>query len=366
MPRHLQPLASPSATSYILLQVRKRAVLLVALVGVLVLALGGAVYAFDSSRSQTIAEGVRVSGVDVGGMKVVAARTKLRRELLDPLRKPVAVRYKGRRFRLTPAQAKVGVDVEGSVDRALAKSREAGILARTLRDVRGKRVDAEVPVSVVHSEAAIKRLVARVGKALAVPAKDATVSITAGGVSRTPSRDGRALRANALRREVRAKLLSVSGGRTVRAHTRVVRPKVSTAKVAEKYPAIIIVDRKGFRLTLYKELRPAETYGIAVGKVGLETPAGEYSIQNKAVDPAWHVPDSDWAGDLAGKVIPGGVPENPIKARWLGVYDGVGIHGTGDESSIGSNASHGCIRMRVRDVKKLYDEVPVGAPIYIA
>jgi lipoprotein-anchoring transpeptidase ErfK/SrfK len=278
----------------------------------------------------------------------------------------VTVRYKGRRFRLTATQAKVGIDLDGSVDRALAKSREGGILARTFRDVRGKRVDAEVPVSVDHSEAAIKRLVARVGKALSKPAKDAEVSITAAGVSRTPSRDGRALRANALRREVRARLLSLSGPRVVRAHTRVVRPKVTTEGVADKYPAIVMVDRSNFRLTLYKKLKLAETYGIAVGKVGLETPAGRYTIQNKAVDPAWHVPNSDWAGELAGRIIPGGVPENPIKARWLGVYDGVGIHGTGDESSIGSNASHGCIRMRVRDVKRLYDEVPVGAPIYIA
>src|SRR4051812_7506244 len=299
-------------------------------------------------------------------MKAAAARSKLQRELLDPLRKTVTVRYKGRRFRLTPSQAKVAVDVQGSVNRALAASRDGSVLARTWRDLRGKRLDAEVPVAVDHSEAAVKRLVARVSKALTKPAKDAEVSITAGSVTRKPSQDGRAVRANLLRRQVRAKLLSLTGARTVRVHTRTVRPKVTTETVADKYPAIVMVDRSNFRLTLYKKLRPAETYGIAVGKVGLETPAGQYTIQNKAIDPAWHVPDSDWAGDLAGKIIPGGVPENPIKARWLGVYDGVGIHGTGDEGSIGSNASHGCIRMRVSDVKKLYDEVPVGSPIYIA
>lgn len=64
-------------------------------------------------------------------------------------------------------------------------------------------------------------------------------------------------------------------------------------------------------------------------------------------------------------VIPGGVPSNPIKARWLGIYDGVGVHGTDARGSIGSNASHGCIRMLVEDVQRLYDEVPVGTPIFI-
>ena len=59
------------------------------------------------------------------------------------------------------------------------------------------------------------------------------------------------------------------------------------------YPRAIIVDRGAFRLTLYKRLKPAKTYSIAVGQVGLETPAGLYHIQNKAVNPAWTMPDSD-------------------------------------------------------------------------
>src|SRR5206468_3343347 len=82
-----------------------------------------------------------------------------------------------------------------------------------------------------------------------------------------------------------------------------------------------------------------------------------------AITPAWHVPNSTWAGDLAGKTIAGDDPGNPIKARWLGIYDGVGIHGTSDDASIGHNASHGCIRMHIPDVEKLYDEVPVGSAV---
>jgi lipoprotein-anchoring transpeptidase ErfK/SrfK len=146
----------------------------------------------------------------------------------------------------------------------------------------------------------------------------------------------------------------------------VVEPEVTTADLEKKYPTVLIVDRASFQLTLYKDLEVAKTYGIAVGQVGLETPAGLYEIANKAVDPAWHVPNSDWAGDLAGQVIPGGTPENPLKARWMGIYDGVGIHGTDAEGSIGTQASHGCIRMRVPEVIELYEQVPVGAPVYIA
>ena len=88
-------------------------------------------------------------------------------------------------------------------------------------------------------------------------------------------------------------------------------------------------------------------------------------MQNKAVNPAWHVPNSAWAGKLAGKVIPGGVPDNPLKSRWLGIYDGAGIHGTADVASLGTAASHGCIRMAVPDVEELYDQVPVQTPVFI-
>ena len=77
------------------------------------------------------------------------------------------------------------------------------------------------------------------------------------------------------------------------------------------------------------------------------------------------VPNSAWAGDLAGTVVPGGIPSNPLKARWLGIYNGAGIHGTSDIGSLGSAASHGCVRMAVPDVIELYDKVPVGAPVYI-
>jgi lipoprotein-anchoring transpeptidase ErfK/SrfK len=112
-----------------------------------------------------------------------------------------------------------------------------------------------------------------------------------------------------------------------------------------------------------------KNYSVAVGMVGLETPAGLYHIQNKAVNPAWTEPNSDWvpAADR-GKVVPGGSPENPLKARWLGIFNGAGIHGIdpSEYGTIGHAASHGCVRMRIPDVIDLYPRVPVGAPIYIS
>jgi lipoprotein-anchoring transpeptidase ErfK/SrfK len=143
-----------------------------------------------------------------------------------------------------------------------------------------------------------------------------------------------------------------------------VKPDVTTDELAQKYPVYLTIDRAAFQLRLWENLKLAKTYTIAVGQQGLETPAGTYTIDDKQVNPSWHVPDSAWAGDLAGQVIPPG-PEDPIKARWMGFFNGAGIHGTDEVTSLGTAASHGCVRMAIPDVIGLYPQVPLGTPIYI-
>jgi L,D-transpeptidase catalytic domain/Putative peptidoglycan binding domain len=342
-----------------------RRLIAVAALTITVLLVGaGSLYAFDRDVRTRIADGVTVNGIDVGGLTPERARAKLRRSLLDPLSRPVSVRYKGRRFTLTAEQASVAVDVEGSVDRALTASNEGNLFTRTWREVRGQRLNARVEAKIDYDDRAVHRLVDRVERRLEVEARDASVDLESGQVEPVESRDGLAVRAAKLRRDIRAELLDMGDTRIARVKTRVVEPKVTTEELAEKYPAVLIVNRGAFKLSFYKNLKLHKTYRVAIGQAGYDTPTGLYNIQNKAVNPSWHVPDSDWAGDLAGTVVPPG-PSNPIKARWMGIYDGAGIHGTDATGSIGTAASHGCVRMLIPDVIELYDQVPVGAPVYI-
>jgi lipoprotein-anchoring transpeptidase ErfK/SrfK len=332
---------------------------------VALLAAAGGMYAYDSSRDDLIAEGMRVGGVDVGGMRADAASARLREALLTPLRQPVTLAYGTQRFTLTSEQARVGVDIDRSVAAAIARSRRGNLLTRTARAIAGGEIHAELPVDVTYDRDMIDRLVLRVRQAIERPAVDATVDFHGGNVTPRPSKTGVRVQRARLRREIVTELTAFDAERSVRVRTSTVRPKVSTDDLADRYPAVVIVDRKSFRLTLYKDLRPRKTYRIAIGQVGLETPAGLYHVQNKAINPAWHVPDSDWAGKLKGKVIPPDDPRNPIEARWMGIYDGAGIHGTTAINSLGTAASHGCIRMAIPDVIELFDEVPVQAPVYI-
>jgi lipoprotein-anchoring transpeptidase ErfK/SrfK len=150
----------------------------------------------------------------------------------------------------------------------------------------------------------------------------------------------------------------------VQAAVKTTKPEVTTKDLPQAYPRYIYIDRGGYTLRFYHHLKLERSYTIAVGQQGLETPAGLYHATDKQVDPSWHVPNSAWAGSLAGQVIPPG-PADPLKARWIGIVDGAGIHGTDDIGSLGSSASHGCVRMSISDVIDLYDRVEVGDPIYV-
>ena len=340
----------------------------IAVAGVLGLLIFGAVgvYAYDASREDLIADGVTVGGVDVGGMRAGEARATIERELADPISRPVTVRVAGHRFTLSAQRAQVSTDVEAMVQEALRRSRDGTIVSRTVRSLTGGSVDASVGLKVEWSHAAVARLVRRVKRTIDREAVDARVAWSPTGLDKVPHRDGLAVRGRELERRIDAELANPRADRVVAGRTKVTHPDVTTGELAARYPAFIIVNRSRFQLRFYRNLELVKTYRIAVGRVGLETPAGLYHVQNKAVDPAWHVPNSDWAGKLAGKVIPGGRSDNPIKARWMGIYNGAGIHGTDAVSSLGTNASHGCIRMAIPDVKELYDEVSVGAPVFIA
>ena len=337
---------------------------LVALAALLLLA--GGVYAYDASRGPQIAQGITVAGIHVGGMKPAQAQERLERSFLARLEEPVVVRRKDRTWKLGPKEARIRTNVTAMVAQAVEASDEGNILERSFRRLTDAEVDRSLEPEVTYSKAAVVRLIDRIRGDLERKPRNAEVDISASGVSTKAGRTGRALLASRLHEDIRAAIASPSAEREFTAQLRKVQPKVRRKDLEDRYPVVLIADRASFRLHVYKDLELAKTYRIAVGKAGNETPAGEYTIANKAIDPAWTVPDSDWAGDLRGQVIPGGTPENPLKSRWLGIYDGVGIHGTSDRASIGSNASHGCLRMLVEDVEDLYPQVPVGAPIYIA
>jgi hypothetical protein len=299
---------------------RKSKIAATAAVLVAALAAAGA-YLYDRSQDGRIASGVTIDGIDVGGMDADEAEAKVRRQLLRPLDRPLRAAFGDRVWTLPPQALKVRADIYRAVGEAVDVSHEGDLPTRLGRYLGGDELEV------------------------------------------VASRPGRKLRDVRLTRVLREAVLG-GGERTVRARVHRTAPEVSTAEVASRYPSYLTLDRGDFTLRLWKDLELAETYTVAVGQEGLETPGGLYAIEAMEENPIWHVPESDWAGDLAGQTIPPG-PSNPIKARWMAIYEGAGIHGTEEVESLGSAASHGCVRMAIPDVEELYVEVEVGTPIFI-
>lgn len=325
---------------------------------------GAALYLWDASRDDLIANGVKVGGVDIGGMRADEARAKLQRDLARPLTQPVVVRKGDKTFRLTAQQAQVGVNVRAMVEQAINRSRQDNLLVRGWRGITGSELDADLPPRVSFSQDAVSRLVRKVKRNVSRAPQDATIEPTSERLEKVRGRNGISVRGSALRRRVERLLVHPGGDRTVKPQVKVLKPKVTTRELADKYPDYIVINRDGFQLRYYHRLKLEKSYTIAIGQQGFDTAGGLYDIQNKQVNPTWNVPNSEWAGDLAGRSIPPG-PDNPLKARWMAFNGSAGIHGTAETGSLGSAASHGCIRMAIPDVTELYDKVDVHTPVFI-
>jgi L,D-transpeptidase catalytic domain/Putative peptidoglycan binding domain/Bacterial Ig-like domain len=125
----------------------------------------------------------------------------------------------------------------------------------------------------------------------------------------------------------------------------------------------IVVDLGDLHLYLYRNGKLIKSYSVATGQPAYPTPTGSFVVTSMVMNPTWLPPNSDWAKDA--KPIPPGI-DNPLGTRWIGTSaPGVGIHGTPDDSSIGSYASHGCIRMHIWEVEDLFEHVVIGMPVII-
>ncbi len=123
----------------------------------------------------------------------------------------------------------------------------------------------------------------------------------------------------------------------------------------------LVIKLRDRRVYVYQNKKLKVTYPVAIGKAGWETPTGNYKVMDKQRNPVWEEP---WTG----KVILDG-PNNPLGSRWIGFWtDGrnsIGFHGTSAEKLVGQAVSHGCIRMRNRDIVALYEQVKLGTPVTV-
>ena len=114
----------------------------------------------------------------------------------------------------------------------------------------------------------------------------------------------------------------------------------------------IEVDLSERTLMVYGGEGLINTFSVAIGREDHPTPTAEFTIDRIIWNPEWIPPDAEWARDETRKAP--GDPDNPMQgAKIFFKYPDYYIHGTNATETIGTAASHGCLRMNVVDVENL-------------
>ena len=328
-----------------------------ACISCLLLAAAAPAGAQDTPR---IGAGVLAGGVDLSGLTVAQATTLLDQRITPRLQRDVVVRVAGKRFSLAGASLKANFSAAGTARRALAQG-----AAPIVPDNGGAAYGTSVDLKITHARIPVRAFAADVASGVFRSAVDAKLDITLRHMRIHRAKLGVALDQAALAAAIDVAADDPTLPRLLSARVQRTRPAVNADDLRRINNTVITVQKATFTLRLFKHLKLSKTYHVAIGRPSNPTPEGLFHIQDKQVNPVWSVPNSPWAGELGGSTVAGGTAANPLKARWMGITDGVGIHGTGEPWSVGTAASHGCLRMRVPDVIDLFPRVPVGAPVLI-
>lgn len=129
-----------------------------------------------------------------------------------------------------------------------------------------------------------------------------------------------------------------------------------SAKPSVDHVRIVLVSVPDRKLAVIEGGNVVARFSVAVGAAVSPSPTGEFQIVSRVANPTYYRP---------GTVIPSG-KDNPVGTRWVGLSQkGYGIHGTNAPRSVGHAASHGCIRLRNRDMERLFTMVRVGDVVEI-
>jgi lipoprotein-anchoring transpeptidase ErfK/SrfK len=343
----------------------RAAVVVSAIAGVLMIAIGGAAYAayrYERAHADRILPGVRVAGVDVGGMTRVEAGRAVKAAAAHVLRRQLVVRVGDTRWVTTPSELGRRADIAGAVTQALDAGQEMGTFDRFWHRFRDEPLGRDIGLTYRTKGDAVDELVKRIARDVYVAPRNASIGITGdhGDITFLHAKNGTGLDRDAATHAIER---AIEGDRrSIALETSVISPKATAATMGRTI--VVRVDEN--KLYLYDGFDAIRTWPVATAKPGYVTPTGVWKIWDKRVDPAWYNPALDSWGAGLPAVVPGG-PGNPMGTRaiYIDAPGLIRIHGTPDDSSVGRYASHGCIRMHNGDVETLFEMISIGGHVII-
>src|SRR4051794_30802744 len=308
--------------------------------------------AASAAAPERLPDDASIANIAVGGMGPVEAKRAVQGTLAPVYEKrPIAIRVNHHDALVMPSEAGFVIFYDWMVDRAFALA--------------GAHKPVVVPLHLGVKDELRDAAIARVGKRYYRSPRNARVRFGVTKIVRIRARMGRSLDQVLVRRRLETELRKPTTGRVVAGRTIHVRPAVTTASLRKRYPAYVSVDRSTHTLRIFRALRLVRTYPVAVGAAGFETPAGLRNVLYKDRNPSWTAPNRPWAYPYQGQTFPPGDSRNPLREWFIALGDGIGIHGTSEEWTVGTSASHGCIRMHAADVNQVARLTPVGTPVLI-
>ena len=335
-------------------------VVLLIVAGVLLLAGGGSAYAayhYDQSTQHTLLPGTKISGVDVGGMTRQEAIEAVRSKVDASLTSGLKISSADKEWQVTPEELGVQANIARSVHQVMQATKSLPWWERVYHRIADKPVHASSQIKYDYDQTRVDDFVHEIANEVEQQPIDAGLALVDGEVVRQKPKPGQELKApfgasrllDALEHQKSSVTLPVKK----------VQPDSKDAGTT------IVVRLSQNRLDLYSGFKIEKTYPVATAMPGFTTPVGTWSIVNKVENPTWVNPaPTGWGAGEPASIGPG--PGNPLGTRALYLNaPGIRIHGTYDTGSIGTYASHGCIRMTISDSEDLYPRVPVGATVLI-
>lgn len=334
--------------------------LLLILVGLL----GFAAYA-TSSYADTydgkILPGATIAGVDVGGMDRDEAIAAVKDAIGPQFDRKVRVTWRKQRFSATAEELGGMSNAKVTVEEAIAESDEASFFELAEMRLLGRGFDYQDDVALRFPKGPVREFIGGVAKDFNRAPKDAELVYPNGWIKIDEHQNGREVKEVASTRSLLAALENGSPGAELEVKS--TKPEVTAAS----FKQALLLHQGEFKVYFYErvngKLKITHSWPVAVGSGGYPTPTGEWTVVDKVMGPSWTNPDPNgWGASMPDYIPPG--PSNPLGVA--AVYwdaSGIRFHGTSDIGSIGTPASHGCVRMYNEDVTELYDMVEVGTPI---
>jgi lipoprotein-anchoring transpeptidase ErfK/SrfK len=330
--------------------------------GLLLLCLLASLFAYllvqDLFAFGTFPAGTRIVGVSVAGLNRTEAIEKCRSELADVANRPLTLKVDDEKYQISAQDIGLLLDYRGMVEGAYKKAWSVNLLERMARRFTNRPRELNVSLLAQGNSDSVHSWVSGVINQINRYPQDAYVDVTNGAAVIVKAKDGRNANLEELLADTDAALRSPD--RTVNVRAGHVPARVTD----EGFGKLIIINVAEHKLSLYDRDKLLAEFPVACGSPTYPTPIGKWKIVEKQLHPTWHNPGSDWARSMPDSIPPG--PNNPLGTRAMALNaSGVLIHGTPSSWSIGQNVSHGCVRMYMADVERLFDMVETNTPVYV-